>query len=692
MNSAFPYRKDIDGLRALAVLSVMMFHLDDAWLPGGFTGVDVFFVISGYVVSAALLTRQDDGLGRFLLNFYGRRIARIIPALVVMVALTLVLYLWFIPIIPWHSPPPAAIALHALVGTGNLGLLLARKDYFGVDSDLNPWVHTWSLGVEEQFYLGAPLLLFWWIRHRGSALIAWLPLVLCTGFSLVLCAVAQPRDPQLNFYLVFTRIWELGAGALLCLWLTRTRCIAVAGAKHLHTTVGSIGLILVSAGFVWARGRYSPWPDALPAVGGTLLLIYAGAHRSQGAANRFLRLPLLVAVGRLSYSLYLWHWPVYVGLRWTVGLESTVTRVGAVALSLALASVSYRFIEQPARQLPSLTQAPSRRVILACLLVMAGITATGAVLIETRQNFSASQVTRESDTWERSMAPNRNPDARCTANTDKNGQQTYVVPIYCAQGPESTPVASRHLFVLGDSHAEHLHGALVTLASYHQLSSTILWKAGCEYVLGQHPMSPTRCMAFNKTRLRYVLEHARPGDFVLLSSLRIPRYGKRHTQDKSQPTSPSAEAELVTWLEPLLNAGLRVVISAPLPIFKAAPWHCLDPWLNAKPSCKTASKNDRDALLARRARMMDAIENMLARYPQVTLWDPFPILCPAGKYCRTQQGNVVLFHDTDHLTPRGSELLSTSLLQTLNEIQDPAAFRDLSAGRMQARLAAGTTR
>lgn len=670
MSHHFPYRQDIDGLRALAVLAVMAFHLDEGFLPGGFTGVDVFFVISGYVVTAALLARQEDTLGRFLLNFYGRRIARIVPALAVMIALTLVLYLWFIPILPWVPHPAPEIALHALLGTGNLGLLFASHHYFGGDTALNPWLHTWSLGIEEQFYLAAPLLVFWWIRRQGSPLLASLPIVVCTSMSLGLCAIAQHRDPQLNFYLVLTRFWELSAGTLLCLWLARGQAADTAGAGRLKAASGFIGFVLVAAGFAWARPDHSPWPDVILAVGGTVLLIRAGARGPRGVVNRLLALPLLVKVGKLSYSLYLWHWPVYVGLRWTVGLESPGAKAVAIVLSIGLASLSYQFIEQPARRLPWLTRAPSLRVVVGCLLVIMGLAASGVGLMKAGRDFSISQVTRGSGIWENSVSTRAMPDAVCTANNTKNGRQIQITPVNCTPSGKIRAFASRHLFVLGDSHAGHVTGSLILLASTHGLHSTILWKPGCPYILGRHRMSQSSCLAFNETRLRHVLENARPGDFVLLSSLRVPRYGPQATKNGERPTIASATAELSTWLEPLLAAGLRVIISAPTPVFKEAPWRCLDPWVAAKPSCEGAFQNDRDALVARRAPVMRAIETLLARYPQVTLWDPFPILCPPGHFCSTKQDDVLLFHDTDHLTLRGAELVSPSLLETLQQIPE----------------------
>ena len=664
MDTRLPYRRDIDGLRAVAVLAVMVFHLDAAFLGGGFTGVDVFFVISGYVVTASLLAHRGGGLKRFLLDFYGRRIARIIPALVVMLALTLVLYLAFIPI-PWSQSAVPEVALYALLGAGNLALLDSQGNYFANKADLNPWLHTWSLGIEEQFYLIAPLLLFWGMQKRRSPYLAWGPLVLCAGFSLVLCAGLQARNPELNFYSVFTRFWELGAGTLLCLWHARPKTSPEIENAILRSPMGWVGLLLVVTGFVGARPEHSPFPDTLTAVLGTLLLIHEGTQRSSGMINRLLAAPLLVGIGKLSYSLYLWHWPVYAGLRWTIGLDSTVAKATALAASFVLAAISYRVIEQPVRRLPTLTQGPTLRAVTSSLVLLVGLSAIGFTLTQVRREFSLSEVTGHSGTWARSMDVREYSDGDCTVQTKQIGMQTHITPVCRTAREKGGSLSTRQVFVLGDSHAGHLVNALESLAHSHNLRSTVLSKADCSYILGGQRMSVSRCLAFNETRLRHVLEHAHPGDVVVLSSLRVSRYKLAPPDTSTRSSRQSWEKEFSLWLEPLLEAGLRVVISAPTPLFRQAIWRCLDPWLEGRPSCKDALQNERDGLLAHRADVMRSIADLLARYPQMILWDAFPILCPPGKYCRNRLANVFLFYDTDHLSPRGSEHVAASLLETL---------------------------
>src|SRR5690625_4326037 len=163
MNKAFPYVPAIDGLRAIAVLAVLIYHLDAAFLPGGFAGVDVFFVISGYVVARSLVSRSGESFGQFLMGFYSRRIRRIVPALILCLLVTALFTVLFIPD-SWLSSTTHQVGLYAFFGLSNFALVWFQDDYFSPRAEFNPFVHTWSLGVEEQFYFVFPLLIFLWFR------------------------------------------------------------------------------------------------------------------------------------------------------------------------------------------------------------------------------------------------------------------------------------------------------------------------------------------------------------------------------------------------------------------------------------------------------------------------------------------------------------------------------------------------
>ncbi|WP_210247523.1 acyltransferase, partial [Methylobacterium sp. WL116] len=212
----------VDGLRAVAVIAVMVFHLREGWLPGGLTGVDVFFVISGFVVTASVAQRQGGSFGDFVLAFYARRIARILPALALTVAVSAIAYALFIPS-AWLGDTIAKTGLAAIFGLSNL-VLAAGDDYFSVKAAFNVFTHTWSLGVEEQFYLLFPLIMYFGSKDAGAAgpRDRRVPILLAlVAASFAAGALLSATRPTIAFYTLPARFWELGAGMLLC--LTRAR-------------------------------------------------------------------------------------------------------------------------------------------------------------------------------------------------------------------------------------------------------------------------------------------------------------------------------------------------------------------------------------------------------------------------------------------------------------------------------------
>ncbi|MCW1935703.1 acyltransferase [Pseudomonas sp. MDMC_285] len=340
----YPY---IDGLRALAVLSVLVYHLHGPWLPGGFVGVDVFFVISGFVVSASVAGFKGRGLWQFLGYFYSRRIIRIFPALIVCLLLTALFSALFIPS-AWLSAVNQQTGFYAFFGLSNFILAQSGRDYFAPATEYNPYTHTWSLAVEEQFYLVFPLLFITWLLGgRGRKLSIGLFAIGALA-SLGYAVWTLRSDPITAFFMAPGRFWELAAGVLLY------QCIGQRheqpAARH-RQGLALAALLLILLAFVISRSSNFPFPGALLAVTGTLGVISC-LHHSPGFMHRVLGWRGLVLVGRISYSLYLWHWPVFVLFRWTCGLETAVTRLAAVTLAFMLAFASYHWVENPLRNAP----------------------------------------------------------------------------------------------------------------------------------------------------------------------------------------------------------------------------------------------------------------------------------------------------------------------------------------------------
>jgi peptidoglycan/LPS O-acetylase OafA/YrhL len=331
------YRPDIDGLRAISIIAVVWYHAVPAFGGGGFVGVDIFFVISGFLISRIILGQLEAG--RFsIAEFYRRRVRRIFPALVLVLLATFIAG-WLV-LLPNDF---ARLGANMLGGAGFFSniVLLRSQDYFAPDAATNPLLHLWSLGIEEQFYIVWPLLLFW-LHGRGARV--WLiALVALASFAANVALVSD--HPALAFYSPMTRAWQLMMGAMLAaankddsrVWQRHADLKAVAG------------LLLIAAAILLLghASRYPGWNALLPSVGAALLLSAPGSLINR----RVLAHPLMVFVGLISYPLYLWHWPLlsYLGIVRN-GNANPVEVAVAVALAVLLAWLTYRWIERPLRQ------------------------------------------------------------------------------------------------------------------------------------------------------------------------------------------------------------------------------------------------------------------------------------------------------------------------------------------------------
>jgi peptidoglycan/LPS O-acetylase OafA/YrhL len=363
------YLPEIDGLRALAVAAVLASHFFGAAFPNGHLGVDIFFVISGFVITGTLAGRADARLPAFLAGFFARRIKRLFPALALVSVISSVLICLVDPTPLDHL----RTGLAALFGLGNVWLYLQATDYFADSAALNPFTHTWSLGVEEQFYLVFPLLFWlgWRFVPRRVALVALAGLVLG---SAVAWWVTAARAPMLAFYMVPFRFWQIGLGALV--WLVQARLAADGGRLAWLKAACAIAAAGVAIAPVPLDARVAALAVTL-ATAGALLLTGPGRARLAPLAARG-----AVYLGRVSYSLYLWHWPVAVMLKWTVGL-SVASGLAGLGLSLVLAHLTWRGVEEPLRRAAWGPRGPGQELRRGLAAMLAGglaLYANGALL------------------------------------------------------------------------------------------------------------------------------------------------------------------------------------------------------------------------------------------------------------------------------------------------------------------------
>jgi peptidoglycan/LPS O-acetylase OafA/YrhL len=343
VTTSLHYRPDIDGLRAIAVLLVVGFHAFPEWLKGGFIGVDIFFVISGFLISRIILTdihRQQFSFG----NFYAKRIKRIFPALIVVLSACFG-FGWFV-LLPDELKE---LGKHIAGGAGFVAnlVLWGESGYFDNQADLKPLLHLWSLGIEEQFYFVWPVLLVIATQKRYNILGLMLVLILA---SFVFNISSVNTDPVSDFYSPFTRFWELMAGALLAYFSLLANTTANANQnstyKNLAATIGSLSI--ASAVFCLDKNKAFPgWWAILPVLGASLL-IFAGT--ATWINQKLLAQPALVFIGLISFPLYLWHWPLLSFARiMALGTPSLEMRVSLIVASILLAWLTYRLVEQPLR-------------------------------------------------------------------------------------------------------------------------------------------------------------------------------------------------------------------------------------------------------------------------------------------------------------------------------------------------------
>lgn len=417
-------------MRAVAVLSVVAFHLSRRAWPGGYLGVDVFFVLSGYLITAIIWRETLDG--RFSIrHFYDRRVRRIMPALLMLLTVTTAASL--IILLPSDLIGYCRSLLATMVFSANV-YFWRDTNYFSTAAEQKPLLHLWSLGVEEQFYLFFPLVLAmtarWWRRHALTA-IGFLTIgSLAADIVATFVGGAVPA-----FFLLPTRAWELGAGALLAL------LPAQMGPRDGRAEwIAGLGALAVALAMAFPLDTYGHVPVALPAVIGTALLILAGL-RSSPIINQVLALRPVVFVGLVSYSLYLWHWPIIVfGQYYLVRPFSLMESVGAIGLMGACAVVSWRFVEQPFRA----SRIPMSRVRLGAAAGAFCLASVAALLIAdggmpSRLNADAAVINQAVDTNYRCPIQNYLPFGRSRA---------------CVMNLPSRNPSDADVVLLGNSHAQ----------------------------------------------------------------------------------------------------------------------------------------------------------------------------------------------------------------------------------------------
>lgn len=641
MSTPDGYRTDIQGLRAIAVVSVLLFHAFPHGLTGGFVGVDVFFVISGFLISGILY--RDMQKGRYsLADFYRKRIRRLFPALFVMLLSTLVV--GYAVLSPDAYRELARTAISSTLFLSNVDFYLL-SGYFSPAAELKPLLHTWSLAVEEQFYIAFPPLL--WLVHRFARRLLMPLLLLVFLLSLLLAQLYLPRDPTAVFFLSPFRVFELLCGVTVSL-MTLPAIFARPEARGLAVGAGLAMIALALATY----SAETPFPGVaalLPAVGTALVLLAGRGGDSRPA--RLISSPPFLFFGAISYSLYLWHWPVFSYLRVlsTDGMPSMPVILMALGLAVLAGWLSYRLVEQPfARR--SIRHTPLIRMGLAGMcamcLIAAGIRGAGGL----PSRFPPDVLTFFDGA--KDYSPER---FRCHRGT---GDLDYAET--CVLGAAG---ADPHIVVWGDSHGTELAYALAGMLEKDGQALRQITASACPPVVGVDVPDRPNCAAVNAGMLEGIAGD--PGiRTVILATNAENYYAKKLPPD-------TLEAGYDRVIRHLREAGKEVIPVSQIP----------NPNLEAPTAAGYAARRGGGAL-ARIGRPLDDVRAAsadwnarlagLAEAHGAVPFDPVPLLC-APDFCPVVDGDTrtLLYFNPTHVSVAGARRIAGGLVAAYPELVRP---------------------
>lgn len=637
------YRPDIDGLRAIAVLSVVLYHLNLPFLPGGYVGVDVFFVISGFLITRNIL--GEVHLGRFSLRaFYLRRIRRIAPAFLVMSAMTIVI--GALLLLPADLRTLGATTGAASLSVSNVFFWKTLDiGYFAATSDDSPLLHTWSLGVEEQFYLLWPLTIVFLSRKivGSERRIVALGAVILIA-STVLGELTLAQHPKFAYFLLPTRAGELMVGALLAVragatgrWSMRVPHFLLGGRRSAWELVGVLGLALVGLA-VTRLNDLSPFPgvSALAPTFGAGMIIWAGAHDAR-VVTRPLGSRPMVAIGLISYSLYLWHWPVLAFFRYFLTNLDLAQSVAAVALIVCLSVASYLFVEVPARN----WRPSARKQAFGLYVIPVGVLLSVSLVVVST-NGLRTLIERSSDFQTRRVA------------LDEATRPAYSFPYNCQLASFDAQILSRDTCVLGgaghtpiddgvllwgDSNAAHYIGILGAVAEANALSFRNASFSTCPPVFdGVWGSGKYRegCTPF-RALVEAAIEAGTYRTIVL--------GGQWSVHDKD----PGFREALATTVSSISQHGIRVVILGQVPIFPAYNRACEARAIRVHVDCieRVALPNRGDTAID------DFLANLAAGDSLVRFLTARDLVCDAST-CRPYLAGSPVYYNASHLSMDGS--------------------------------------
>lgn len=669
------YRGDIDGLRAVAVLSVVGFHAFPNFVKGGFIGVDIFFVISGFLISTIIFGSLEQSRFSFV-EFYSRRIKRIFPALM-LVLISCYVFGWF----ALFADEYKQLGKHIVGGAGFASnfLLWNESGYFDKSADDKPLLHLWSLGIEEQFYIIWPLLL--WLAWRLRLNLLTITMVVgVISFALNIGKVSS--DAVAAFYSPQTRFWELLTGSVLAyirlhkqnifpkfkqkleVWFSPIDYVQApeANGNKLRNLQSVLGAALITIGImVINKGKYFPgWWAALP-ITGTALIISAGP---QAWFNRVvLSNRVLVWFGLVSFPLYLWHWPLLTFARIVEDeTPSLEIRITAVLISIVLAWLTYRLIEKPMR---SGRHSKAKTITLLVLMAATGFVGYNCYYrdgLSFRGSISQSRVSLD---W-----PSENKSTKMCLEKYPELEK-HLESIYCMISNKNDPTIA----LIGDSHANHFFYGLS--AEYSKINENLvqLGENACPPLIdisSRYAGKDDWCKSIGADILKKVAQQSNIHTVILAANWNLYLAGTRFVQDGPPWEIRSLSNSLIDnnfdvfgmqmkeTITLLRNAGKKIIIVKQIPELDFSPSGCIAPRPFKSERKQRECKIAKDKVQKYLSEYESYFDNFFRKYEDITIWDPKKYFCDEA-YCYLMNDRKLLYRDRVHLTLFGSEYFAEKL-------------------------------
>ncbi|HSC20778.1 MAG TPA: acyltransferase family protein [Solirubrobacterales bacterium] len=658
------FRPDIEGLRAVAIGAVLLCHAGLGFAAGGFVGVDVFFVISGFLITRLLLGEVSRTGSVSLPRFYARRVKRLLPLsallLAVVAALSLILFS------PVRAGEVAGDIVSCATYTANWHFAAQSVDYFAQGTEPSPVQHLWSLAIEEQFYLVWPALLLgltWFQRRRGRSarpvLGVALAAILVVSFALNLRYVES--EPAAAYFSTFGRAWELALGALL----------AVLGDVRLRRlpalAIGWLGIAAIAFATL-SFGPDTPFPGTaalVPTLGAAALILAGASWEAQGrwGSAALLSLPPFRYVGRISYSWYLWHWPALIFAVALWGTLSPLAGVAVIAASWLPTAITHGLVEEPFRRSKRLVAFPRRALVLGagCTAVALGAALLLVNLQPTLKTAPRSDVTgalalkKGAALQSRADAVRPNP-LKAWADRGESFEDGCLVGIAgtnsnrCLYGD---PQGDKTLILFGDSHAMQYFPPLQEVAKTNHLRLIALTKAECtpaevEVKSMVADREYSQCDAWREEELERIEMAGRSTVVIMSSDTAYTPYGEEGEQLSGPEAADAMEAGYLATLRRLHRFGLRTVVIGDTPLAPDEIPACVSEHLDDLASCNFPHAPAWEKEFERRA---------AGRAPGSHLIDLTPEICPQG-ICRSVIGNALVYRDDNHLTATFARTLS----------------------------------